>query len=192
MKLCNWKYKKQDNESPFEKIKHIDSETGEEFWYARELMVLLGYTKWQNFRNAISKATTSLEVSGFSPTDHITEVGKPYLDSANREQSQEDFKLSRYGAYVVIQNCDPRKKQVAQGQSYFSISAITLKQNQELVPYTPHSSELDKVTQAVIQTSSNVDKMSQEVGAHLQSLALQIGGVGFQLNWLLWESGINA
>ena len=105
----------------FEDIKHID-ESGNEFWYARELMVVLEYTKWGNFKNVISKAMQSCQNSNIPAFDHFAEVGKTVpMPSGAKPKIIEDYKLSRYACYLIAQNGSPKKKQIALAQTYFAV-----------------------------------------------------------------------
>ena len=79
----------------FEDIKHID-ENGIEFWYARELMSILQYAKWQNFRKIIDKAMITCENSEISTKDCFTNVSKPIISGKGKEELIEDYKLTRY------------------------------------------------------------------------------------------------
>ena len=111
---------KECNNKTFEDIKHI-SESGEEFWYARELMVALEYKKWQKFNNVIENAKIACENSGSVIENHFTKVGKMVDIGSNTTRKINDYKLSRYACYLIVQNSDPRKEIVALGQTYFAI-----------------------------------------------------------------------
>ena len=104
----------------FEDIKHID-ENGVEFWYARELMSILQYAKWQNFRKIIDKAMITCENSEISTKDCFTNVSKPIISGKGKEELIEDYKLTRYACYLIAQNGDSRKKVIALAQTYFAI-----------------------------------------------------------------------
>ena len=104
----------------FEKIKHID-DNGMEFWYARELMKVLEYTKWQNFEKTIKKAMISCENSGISTKDCFTDVSKSIISGKGKEDLIKDYKLSRYACYLIAQNGDPRKEVIALAQTYFAV-----------------------------------------------------------------------
>ena len=106
--------------SIFEKIRHID-EVGNEYWYARELMVVLEYKKWQNFKTVINNAKISCINSNISISEQFTEVSKPLVGGNGNIQNVLDYKLSRYACYLITQNADPRKEVVALGQTYFAI-----------------------------------------------------------------------
>jgi DNA-damage-inducible protein D len=107
-----------------EKIKHID-EKGHEYWSARELMKYLGYAKWDNFEKVIDKAKGSIRKTYQQDADHFTEIRKmiKVAKGTNKEaeRPQKDYRLSRYACYVIAQNGDPSKKEIAEAQSYFAI-----------------------------------------------------------------------
>ena len=109
----------KNNNKTFEDIKHID-ENGIEFWLARELMQELEYTKWGNFKNVISKAIEACKNSNINKSDHFADVGKIVKAGATTKEI-EDYKLSRYGCYLIAQNGDSRKKVIALAQTYFAI-----------------------------------------------------------------------
>ena len=104
----------------FEDIKHID-ENGNEFWYARELMPLLEYSKWENFNSVIQKSVLSYSNSNNDDSYWLPEVRKPIITGKGKEEYIKDYKLSRYICYLIVQNANPRKKMVALGQTYFAI-----------------------------------------------------------------------
>ena len=108
------------NIKTFEEIKHI-SDNGTEFWYARELQLVLNYGKWENFIKVIDKAKTACNESGYNINDHFPEVRKPIIGGKGNIQNVVDFNLSRYACYLIVQNADPRKKVISLGQTYFAI-----------------------------------------------------------------------
>ena len=111
---------KEYTERLFEDIKHID-ENGNEFWYARELMPLLEYSKWENFNSVIQKSVLSYNNSNNDDSYWLPEVRKPTITGKGKEEYIKDYKLSRYICYLIVQNANPRKKMVALGQTYFAI-----------------------------------------------------------------------
>ncbi len=111
---------KEYNETIFESIKHIDG-YGNEYWLARELMSTLEYSKWSNFASVIEKAKSACELSNKMVYDHFTDAGKMVNIGSKTSRNIEDYKLSRYACYLIVQNSDPRKEVVALGQTYFAI-----------------------------------------------------------------------
>ena len=108
------------NNKSFEDIKHID-ENGIEFWYARELMSILQYSNWQNFKKIIDKAIISCENSGISVFEHFTDVNKTIKMPKGAEKTIIDYELTRYACYLIAQNGDSRKKVIALAQTYFAV-----------------------------------------------------------------------
>jgi len=110
---------KEYKEKVFEDIKHIDKE-GNEYWYARELMEVLGYAKWQNFSPVIDKAKNACLITKKTTFYDFTDVSKIVKAGATTKNVL-DYKLSRYACYLIVQNGDSRKKSIALGQTYFAI-----------------------------------------------------------------------
>ena len=109
-----------NNNKSFEEIKHID-ENGVEFWYARELMIILEYKQWRRFESVINKAKESCKNSDISVIEHFANVGKLSKRANNAEVEISDYKLSRYACYLIAQNGDSRKKVIALAQTYFAV-----------------------------------------------------------------------
>ena len=98
------------------------TETGIEYWLARDLQQLLGYSEWRNFhQTAISKAKTACEVSGHAVADHFVDVNKMIQLAKGAEREIEDVMLTRFACYLIAQNGDPRKQEIAFAQTYFAI-----------------------------------------------------------------------
>lgn len=108
------------NNNMFEDIKHID-EFGEEFWSARELVELLGYTVWSKAKNAIEKAIAACTNSGVDTNLQFAQTSKLSSMSNGAKRIIDDYKLTRYACYLVAQNSDSRKKVVALAQTYFAV-----------------------------------------------------------------------
>ena len=104
----------------FEAIKHID-EFGNEYWLARELQVVLEYKLWQNFNNVIMEAIINCKNSHHNVFDHFIEVNKMVDIGSKTKRRIQDYKLSRYACYLIVQNGDPRKEIIALGKTYFAI-----------------------------------------------------------------------
>ena len=97
------------------------TESGVEYWLARDIQYLLGYTKWDNFLNVVSKAKTACEISGHKVADHFADVGKMVDLGSGSQREVDDIMLTRYACYLIAQNGDSKKPEIAFAQTYFAI-----------------------------------------------------------------------
>ncbi len=107
--------------SQFDGIVNLLPDSHLEFWYARELQGVLGYDRWENFKKVIDKAVIACETTGVKVSDHFRDVTKMVTIGSGTERPIDDIILTRYACYLIAQNGDPRKDQIAFAQSYFAI-----------------------------------------------------------------------
>jgi DNA-damage-inducible protein D len=111
---------KETPQTPFETIRQVDADD-QEFWSARDLMPVLEYTEWRNFKKVLLKAEIACENSGYNPSDHFVGASKMVAIGSDAKREVEDMHLSRYACYLIVQNADPAKEVVALGQTYFAV-----------------------------------------------------------------------
>ena len=104
----------------FEGIRQLDSE-GNEYWFARELQPLLEYATWDKFKRVIEKAIEACGQSRNEADDHFSQAGKMVDIGSAARREVEDYRLSRYACYLIVQNGDPTKPVIANGQTYFAM-----------------------------------------------------------------------
>ncbi len=94
---------------------------GIEFWFARNLQHLLGYSEWRNFNTVINKAKTACETTGHEITDHFVDVNKMVAIGSDTQREINEIMLTRFACYLIAQNGDPQKEQIAFAQNYFAV-----------------------------------------------------------------------
>lgn len=162
------------SEQTFESIKHIN-EYGEEFWYARELQTVLGYTEWRNFLNVIDKAKTACYNSKSIVEEHFVDINKSSPMPNGGERILDDYMLSRYACYLITQNGDPRKEVIAVGQTYF---AVKTRQQEIIENYDILTEEQKRLA------------IRNEMKAHNKSLAeaAQMAGITDQRDYAIFQN----
>lgn len=129
---------------------------GIEYWLARELQELLGYADWRNFLNAINKAKESCETSGEAVSDHFVDVTKMVSIGSGAEHKQDDIMLTRYACYLIAQNGDPKKEQIAFAQSYFAIQTRKQEVLEERIQLMERLSVREKLAATETELSKNI------------------------------------
>jgi DNA-damage-inducible protein D len=107
--------------SSFESMVQTFPDAETEFWCARDLQMLLGYAKWENFAKVIDKAITACQNSGYDPNDHFLGIRKMVDLGSGAKREIVDIGLTRYACYLIAQNGDPAKEQIAFAQTYFAV-----------------------------------------------------------------------
>ncbi len=142
----------------FEDYVHV--EEGIEFWYARDLQKLLGYSKWENFVKVIEKAKISCTNSGQEVNDHFPDVRKTIAMPKGATKDIEEYMLTRYACYLITQNGDPRKDQIAFAQTYFAIQT----RKQEILEKRLEVTERLHARQKLVATETELSKTIYERG----------------------------
>jgi len=135
-------------------------EGGVEFWLARDLQHLLGYSKWDNFLNVISKAKTACDISEQSIADHFANVGNMVELGSGSQREVDDMMLTRYACYLIAQNGDSRKQPVAFAQTYFAVQARKAELIEQRMLEVERLSARKKLTQTEKELSQIIDEQT--------------------------------
>ena len=138
----------------FDDIRH--EEDGIEYWYARELMKLLDYVQWRNFDNAINKAMISCENNGNVAEDHFSRINNTIEVGNGALREVEDYMLTRYACYLIAENGDPRKEQIAFAQSYFAVQTRKQELIEERISYIERTEARGKLRESEKRLSQNI------------------------------------
>lgn len=138
----------------FENYAHEDGDV--EYWYARDLQKLLEYTDWRNFLQVVDKAKSACETSNQQIVDHFVDVNRMVEIGSTAERSIEDIKLTRYACYLLAQNGDPRKTQIAFAQTYFAIQTRKQEVLEERLLLKERLQAREKLTASETELSRNI------------------------------------
>lgn len=138
-----------------------------EYWLARDLQTLLGYAEWRNFVNAIDKAKESCNATGEAVNDHFVDVNKTIIMPKGGGKEIEDIMLTRYACYIIAQNGDPKKEQIAFAQSYFAIKT----RKQELLEERIILNERLHAREKLASTETELSKNIYERGVDIKGFA---------------------
>lgn len=168
-------FEKQHHKT-FEELKQV-SESNGEFWYARDLQIALGYSSWDKFKPVILKAISACENSNQEPDNHFSQLGKMVKLGSGSQREIEDYQLSRYACYLIVQNGDPSKPVIANGQTYFAIQT----RRQELAE--------DKIFQRLKEDEKRLF-LRNEMREHNKQLveAAQQAGVESNLDFAIFQN----
>jgi DNA-damage-inducible protein D len=144
---------------------------GVEYWLARELQVLLGYTDWRNFLKAVDKAKESCRTTDEAVLDHFVDVNKMVKIGSGAERKKDDIMLTRYACYLIAQNGDPKKEQIAFAQSYFALQTRRHELLEERIRLNERLQAREKLAATENELSRNIFErgVDQKGFAHIRS-----------------------
>lgn len=138
---------------------YIEGNSGKdkvEIWFARDLQPLLGYARWENFQVAINRAVESCKTQGVSIDDHFREVTKMVTLGSGATREVQDYMLTRYACYLIAQNGDPRKEQIAFAQSYFAVQTRKAELIEERLNHISRLETRERLRASEKQLSQNI------------------------------------
>ena len=140
----------------FDDIMHTTEDGTVEFWYARELMGCLGYTTWRRFKDAINRAMESCKSAEIEVLDHFADAVKMVEIGSNAVRDVDDIMLTRYACYLIAQNGDSRKEEIAFAQSYFAVQTRKQELIEERIAYIQRTEARGKLRESEKRLSQNI------------------------------------
>lgn len=140
----------------FDDTIHNVANSDVEFWYARELMPLLGYERWENFEKAVKRSMDSCETAGITVSDHFREVTKMVQLGSGSQRAVKDYMLTRYACYLIAQNGDVKKEEIAFAQAYFAVQTRKQELIEERISYIERSVARTKLKESEKRLSQNI------------------------------------
>lgn len=140
----------------FDDIVNVVPEENIEFWFARDLMELLGYDRWENFENAIQRAMDSCNAAGMDVAIYFREIKRTAILGSGAKRPIKDYMLTRYACYLIAQNGDPKKEEIAFAQSYFAVQTRKQELIEERIAYIERTEARGRLVESEKRLSQNI------------------------------------